>query len=113
LPAAHGPDTTPHGSSSNANNDDDDNNETNNIDCHVDKRLSDVFRFVHRASTDDLVVLRPRPPGVRVGSCAEEHHATFPDGEDHPRQLWSSPRGQVPVIPRVCREAREVANRYG
>lgn len=51
-------------------------------------------------------------PGRRVyemDTPLSDNHATFPAGADLPRGLWSSPSGRIPVISRVCREAREAA----
>ncbi|RYO99859.1 hypothetical protein DL764_006690 [Monosporascus ibericus] len=49
-------------------------------------------------------------PGRRVyemDAPLSDNHVTFPAGADRPRELWSSPSGRIPVISRVCREARE------
>ncbi|KAK4247526.1 hypothetical protein C7999DRAFT_14464 [Corynascus novoguineensis] len=53
----------------------------------------------------------PRCRVYEMDLARTDEHLTFPAGAERPRELWASPSGRIPIISRVCREAREVVQK--
>ncbi|KAL2193837.1 hypothetical protein P885DRAFT_44425 [Corynascus similis CBS 632.67] len=51
----------------------------------------------------------PRRQVYEMDLARSEEHLTFPAGAEHPREFRALSSGRIPIISRVCREARELA----